>query len=209
MLVSLGQSLAILFRCAAPSTRPVTRTSPVHRHRYESETQEQNCLSHLFAAAHHEELFFALNLCRPVPTALRTTSWSQSLFGHFWGACRRLQCYARQSDRSDPFGTRLAINITSIPYRIDTYFQDCWWRKALWSGSAFGTGYYAANTVSLSFGALAINDVVAAATTVGFCEIVSIAFWSADEPGLWRLFANCFKLGVQAALIADAFKLAG
>ena len=135
--------------------------------------------------------------------------WSDSLSCQVSGPCRRLQCYAQQASRNDPFRTRLAVNITSIPYRIDNYFQDSWWRKALWSGSSFAAGYYAANTVSLSFGALAINDVVAAATTVGFCEVVSIAFWSADQPGLGRLFANCFKLGVQAALIADAFKLGG
>lgn len=33
------------------------------------------------------------------------------------------------------------------------------------------TGYYSANVVSLSFGALAINDVVAAVVTAGFCEV--------------------------------------
>ncbi len=34
-------------------------------------------------------------------------------------------------------------------------------------------GFYCANTVSLSFGTLAVNDVVAAALTVGFCEVGS------------------------------------
>lgn len=79
----------------------------------------------------------------------------------------------------------------------------------MWSVTAFSAGYYAANTVSLSFGALAINDVIAAATTVGFCEVVSQAYWSADSPGLALVFLNLFKLGVIAALIADALKLAG
>lgn len=120
---------------------------------------------------------------------------------------RSVPCQAQQRD--DPFRTRLAVNLTSVPYRIDNYFQYSFWRKALWSGSAFSAGYYAANTVSLSFGALAINDVVAAAVTVGFCEVVSILYWSAETPGLGLLFLNCFKLGVIAALIADAFKLAG
>ena len=32
-------------------------------------------------------------------------------------------------------------------------------------------GFYCANTVSLSFGTLAVNDVVAAAVTVAFCEV--------------------------------------
>lgn len=123
--------------------------------------------------------------------------------------CRRLQCYAQQRGRSSPFRTRLAVNLTSVPYRLDMYFQYSLWRKVMWSVTAFSAGYYAANTVSLSFGALAINDVIAAATTVGFCEVVSRAYWSADSPGLALAFLNFFKLGVIAALIADALKLAG
>ena len=66
-----------------------------------------------------------------------------------------------------------------------------------------------AKTVSLSFAALAIKDVIAAAVTVGFCEYVSKAYWSTENPSLALTFANFFKLGVTAALIADAFKLAG
>lgn len=42
------------------------------------------------------------------------------------------------------------------------------------------TGYYSANVVSLSFGALAINDVVAAVVTVGFCEVELDFFESAS-----------------------------
>ncbi len=118
-------------------------------------------------------------------------------------------CEARIGGPDSPFRTRLAVNLTSVPYRLDTYFQNSLWRKTIWSVTAFSSGYYAANTVSLSFGALAINDVIAAATTVGFCEIVSRAYWSSASPGLALAFLNYFKLGVIAALIADAFKLAG
>ena len=39
-------------------------------------------------------------------------------------------------------------------------------------------GFYCADTVSLSFGALSVNDVVAAAVTVAFCEIVSVIYYS-------------------------------
>lgn len=45
------------------------------------------------------------------------------------------------------------------------------YRQAIWCIISFGIGYYCANTVSLSFGALAINDVLAAAVTVVFCEV--------------------------------------
>lgn len=71
-------------------------------------------------------------------------------------------------------------------------------------------GYYSGNMVTLAFGALAINDVVAAVTTVAFCEVVSRTFYESwPRPPLWLLFANCFKCGVEFAFIADALKLAG
>jgi len=44
-------------------------------------------------------------------------------------------------------------------------------RRTLWAFIAFCVGFYSANTVSLSFGALAINDIVAAILTVAFCEV--------------------------------------
>lgn len=63
--------------------------------------------------------------------------------------------------------------------------------------------------VSLSFGALAINDVVAAALTVAFCEVVSAQYYTAPRITLKLQFANCFKIGIISALMADAFKLGG
>lgn len=64
--------------------------------------------------------------------------------------------------------------------------------------------------MSLSFGALAINDVVAAALTVAFCEVVSSLYYgAAPRPPLKLLFLQCFKIGIICALIADAFKLGG
>ena len=80
-------------------------------------------------------------------------------------------------------------------------------RKTIWSAISFFAGFYAANTVSLSFGALAINDVVAAAVTVAFCELTSRAYYSAPRLTLKLVFANAFKIGVTSALIADALKL--
>lgn len=47
-------------------------------------------------------------------------------------------------------------------------------RQGLWSFVAMCGGYYSANVVSLSFGALAINDVLAAVLTVAFCEVQSL-----------------------------------
>ncbi|KAK9827292.1 hypothetical protein WJX81_001148 [Elliptochloris bilobata] len=105
--------------------------------------------------------------------------------------------------------SRLAARITTIPRRIEFYFADNLPRRAVWGAIAFFAGFYAANTVSLSFGALAINDVVAAAVTVAFCELCSSAFYGAARKTVKLLVVNCFKLGVIAALISDAFKLGG
>ncbi|CAL8467319.1 g6856 [Coccomyxa elongata] len=121
---------------------------------------------------------------------------------------RRLQrgvsVQARGSGR-----TRLATRITTVPRRVDLYFADQPLRRVLWSCIAFGCGYYSANTVSLSFGALAINDVVAAALTVAFCEVVSSLYYGAPRATLKLLFLQSFKIGIICALIADAFKLGG
>ena len=71
-------------------------------------------------------------------------------------------------------------------------------------------GFYSGNMVTLSVGALAINDVVAAVVTVGFCEVTSKFFYEQfPDASLNLIFANFFKIGVTCALVADAFKLSG
>ena len=106
-------------------------------------------------------------------------------------------------------GTRLGTRLTTIPRRIDYYFAGSLARRWLWTVIAFVTGFYAANTVSLSFGALSINDVVAAAVTVLIVELSSYLYHSASKKTLRLVFLNAFKWGICFALITDAFKLAG
>lgn len=65
----------------------------------------------------------------------------------------------------------------------------------------------AGNIVSLSFGALAVNDVFAAVVTLLFCEVVTHLYYTAEKPTLRLWFLNCFKLGLIASLLADAAKL--
>ena len=48
-----------------------------------------------------------------------------------------------------------------------------------WCGISGFSGFYVANTVSLSFGALAVNDIVAAAVAVTFVELATRAFYEA------------------------------
>ena len=80
----------------------------------------------------------------------------------------------------------------------------------MWCGISAFSGYYLANTVSLTFGALAVNDIMAAALSVAFVEYASRSFygaWPRPPFSLWLL--HTFKLGFQYALICDAFKLGG
>jgi len=107
--------------------------------------------------------------------------------------------------------TRLATTILTVPRRVDLYFAGKPIRRALWTAISFGVGFYAANTVSLSFGALAINDVIAAALSVAGYEVASALVYA--SPGATRSLRlrllNAFKIGAACAFIMDAFKLAG
>jgi len=133
------------------------------------------------------------------------TSQPQLVVTPSWLRLRRRRVVSVSARRS----SRLATRITTIPRRIEFYFADNVPRRALWGAITFFAGFYAANTVSLSFGTLAINDVVAAAVTVAFCELCSSAFYGAERKTLKLFIVNCFKLGVIAALVADALKLGG
>lgn len=72
-----------------------------------------------------------------------------------------------------------------------------------------GIGYLCGNTVTLTFGTLAVNDVVAAVVTVVFYISISRWYWSAERKTYGMELANLFKNGVILSLIADAFKLGG
>lgn len=104
---------------------------------------------------------------------------------------------------------RLANFVFSAPLRVERYFDKYPLRKILWSGIALCAGFYAGNVVTLSFGALAINDLLAAVVTLAFYEAVTFAFYRAKVRTLRLYFANFFKVGVTAALLADALKLGG
>ena len=100
--------------------------------------------------------------------------------------------------------------IASIPLRVDRYFSESVLRRVLWCCTSLFIGYYAGNMVSLAFGTLAINDVVAAIMTVAVAEVISRVFYRQwPRPALWVTFANFFKMGVTMAYMADAYKLAG
>ena len=72
--------------------------------------------------------------------------------------------------------TRLVSVLTSLPRRFNLYFQRKSYRLTLWRAISAYFGFYLANVMTLSFGALGINDVVAGALSVAFFEVVTPRF---------------------------------
>ncbi|KAL2633643.1 hypothetical protein R1flu_005122 [Riccia fluitans] len=64
---------------------------------------------------------------------------------------------------------RLVDAIRAIPRLSRAYFKSPF-RRALYGGISLLGGFYVAQTISLSFGALGVNDVIAAAICVLFAE---------------------------------------
>ena len=103
--------------------------------------------------------------------------------------------------------TRIASVLTSLPQRLDLYFQRRSYRMLLWKTIFIFVGFYLASVITLSFGALGINDVVAGALCVFVYEMITRWYYKTSRPGRKLEFVNCFKLGLVYSLIADAFKL--
>lgn len=107
-----------------------------------------------------------------------------------------------------PRETRLGSILTTLPQRVNLYFKVRRGRRLLWKTILAFTGFYTANVISLTFGVLGINDVVAGAFCVGFSELVTRAYYrQATKPGLYWDMLNWFKIGLIYALTTDAFKL--
>jgi len=103
--------------------------------------------------------------------------------------------------------TRLASVLTSLPQRFNLYFARKAYRTTLWRGISAYFGFYLANVLTLSFGAIGINDVVAGALSVAFFEIITRIYYRSASPNRWLEFLQWFKIGYTYSLIADAFKL--
>ncbi len=67
--------------------------------------------------------------------------------------------------------------------------------------------FRAGNIATLSFGALAVNDVFAAVVTLLFCEVATYLYYTDTSGSLTLWYLNCFKVGLIASLLADAAKL--
>eukprot|EP00873_Tetraselmis_striata_P004238 jgi/Tetstr1/424502/TSEL_015030.t1 len=103
----------------------------------------------------------------------------------------------------------VVTSIRSVPDRVRRYFRGRIIRQKMWQFIAFGLGYLCGQFISLEFGNLGVNDVVAGAMSVWFVESVTFLYYDAPSPTLRLRLLNYFKLGYTASLMSDAFKLAG
>eukprot|EP00899_Mesostigma_viride_P022662 jgi/Mesvir1/3580/Mv12043-RA.1 len=102
--------------------------------------------------------------------------------------------------------TRLVSFVDSTPRRTRRYFKSPW-KRALWGAISLLSGFYIANVVSLSFGSISANDVLAAAVVLVMVELTTAYYYSQEKPTFALALANAFKIGFTYGLFVDAFKL--
>ncbi|KAG8390290.1 hypothetical protein BUALT_Bualt01G0068200 [Buddleja alternifolia] len=102
---------------------------------------------------------------------------------------------------------RLVDIIRIIPEVSRNYFRRPS-RRALFGGISLLGGFYVAQTISLSFGALGVNDVIAAVLCVLITEYVTRFYYSRPKVTFPLALLNNFKMGFTYGLFIDAFKLA-
>ncbi|CAN1267373.1 Ycf20-like protein [Linum perenne] len=121
----------------------------------------------------------------------------------------RLRIRAAQDSGGDDGGSqrRLVDIIRLVPDLTRTYFKTPS-RRALFGGISLLGGFYVAQTISLSFGALGVNDVIAAVVCVLLTEYVTRFYYSRPKVTFPLALLNNFKMGFTYGLFIDAFKLA-
>ncbi|CAH9082053.1 unnamed protein product [Cuscuta epithymum] len=102
---------------------------------------------------------------------------------------------------------RLVDIIRLLPDVSKNYFRSPS-RRALFGGISLLGGFYVAQTISLSFGALGVNDVIAAVVCVLITEYVTRFYYSQPKVTFPLALLNNFKMGFTYGLFIDAFKLA-
>ncbi|KAK4487764.1 hypothetical protein RD792_005560 [Penstemon davidsonii] len=102
---------------------------------------------------------------------------------------------------------RLVDIIRIIPEVSRNYFKSPS-RRALFGGISLLGGFYVAQTISLSFGALGVNDVIAAVLCVLITEYATRFYYSRPKVTFPLALLNNFKMGFTYGLFIDAFKLA-
>ncbi|KAJ3675422.1 hypothetical protein LUZ60_004464 [Juncus effusus] len=118
----------------------------------------------------------------------------------------RIVIRAAQTDNPTP-PRRLIDFIRLIPTLSTNYFKSRP-KRALFGGISLLGGFYVAQTISLSFGALGVNDVIAAVLCVILTEYVTKFYYSRAKVTFPIALLNNFKMGFTYGLFIDAFKLA-
>ncbi|CAA7396434.1 unnamed protein product [Spirodela intermedia] len=114
---------------------------------------------------------------------------------------------AVQNDGSQGGPRRLVDIVRLVPEISRNYFKSPS-RRALFGGISLLGGFYVAQTISLSFGALGVNDVIAAVVCVLVTEYVTRFYYSRPKVTFPLALLNNFKMGFTYGLFIDAFKLA-
>ncbi|KAF7809953.1 putative protein ycf20 [Senna tora] len=105
-------------------------------------------------------------------------------------------------------GPRRLVDIVRIVPELSRNYFKSPSRRALFGGISLLGGFYVAQTISLSFGALGVNDVIAAVVCVLLTEYVTKFYYSRPKVTFPVALLNNFKMGFTYGLFIDAFKLA-
>lgn len=118
-----------------------------------------------------------------------------------------LRLFTIQAVQENERPRRLVDIIQIVPEISRNYFRSPS-RRTLFGGISILGGFYVAQTISLSFGVLGVNDVIAAVLCVLLTEYVTRFFYSRPKVTFYLALLNNFKIGFTYGLFIDAFKLA-
>lgn len=118
-----------------------------------------------------------------------------------------LRLFTIQAVQENERPRRLVDIIQIVPEISRNYFRSPS-KRTLFGGISILGGFYVAQTISLSFGVLGVNDVIAAVLCVLLTEYVTRFFYSRPKVTFYLALLNNFKIGFTYGLFIDAFKLA-
>lgn len=152
-----------------------------------------------------------LNSSLLIPSTGISLTWKQNLKQNHGKRCvppkSNIQALSIKAVQGSQRPRRLIEVIRLIPELSRNYFKSPF-RRALFGGISLLGGFYVAQTISLSFGALGVNDVIAAVLCVIVTEYVTRFYYTRPKVTFTVALLNNFKMGFTYGLFIDAFKLA-
>ncbi|KAL3755836.1 hypothetical protein ACJRO7_002823 [Eucalyptus globulus] len=152
---------------------------------------------------------YSLSLTTPGVFKWGSSPYSHTPPGKFGMRVTRLpsSSFRVRAVQDDETPRRLIDIIRIVPEISRNYFRSRP-RRALFGGISLLGGFYVAQTISLSFGALGVNDVIAAVLCVLLTEYVTRFYYTRPKVTFPVALLNNFKMGFTYGLFIDAFKLA-